>query len=270
MGQMRLLLQSPCSQQPFVLVEGTWDCALYRKLLIGHNVNVGRAYNNGYGGYHYVETIVKEISSSFPKAKVIGIRDSDYTRFEKDYKQHPLIFMTDAHSLEMMLLSSRKVFRSLSAKWISFDAQYSEILPDARHIALFYIYSVMENLKLDFEKNKMRLYHFVDSNGKMKKNWKANLSKKFFNLPECRGYSPAQMNTKIKYIGPDRIDDCTLCRGHDVLNTCYKRIPHGDLTISDIMKVMIDAYSMDDFMQTELCKNLKKWQKEKHVSLFAE
>lgn len=263
-------LESNKSHQPFILVEADWDCKFFRKMLNGNQVNLGKAEEKEKSGYHYVEKIVELVLKKKQHAKVIGIRDRDYTHYERHYQKSQSIFLTDDHSLESMLLHSKNVRDELESRWSGFSAGFIQVLQDARHIAQYYIYSILNDLNVDFNKEKLRLNNFTDSdNGCMKDNWKELLSNKFFAQNACHGKKESDMHRKISITSFSKANDYEICRGHDLLDTSYNTIQHGSLSLDDIMDIMINAYTKSDFALTNLSKELNGWANKMNVELMA-
>ena len=261
-------LNSNLSHQPFVLVEGAWDCKLFRKLLDGKQVNLGIAEERGKGGCHYVEQVVKNVLSLKPKAKVIGIRDKDYTNFDTTYQKPQNIFLTDEHSLETMLLHSQNVWCALERQWPGVSTCLKQVLQDARHISRYYVFSILENLNVDFHESNLHLSSFIDIPNKcMQTDWKERLRTIFFAQDVCKGKDETYLERKLVSANFYNKIDYDVCRGHDLLHTCYSMMSHGSFTIDYVMQVMVQAYSSADFAETNLCKQLDDWAKGVSVSL---
>jgi len=142
-------------------------------------------------------------------------------------------------------------------------------LQDARHIARYYIFSILEDLKIDFHEEKMHLDDFSDCiNCCMKERWKEHLCEMFFARVSCRGKSETDLDRRVKGAGFDNVSDYEVCRGHDLLDTSYNTIRHGSLTPNEIMNIMINAYTPTDFANTNLCKDLNVWAEEVNVTLM--
>lgn len=242
-------------RKAYVLVEGDWDCRLYRKLLTAKPVNVGKAEQDGKGGWHYVEQIVAQVKAEIPKAKVVGIRDRDYTHYDASYHKPDDIYLTDEHSLEMMLLHSEAVRKALTRILSDFDEVYSVVLDGAREMAQYYVYSTLENLAIDFKEKRLHLADFTDKyTGKLQAGWKQNLQDGFF--AEFRDYSVAEMSRKLNYAGFYNADNYEVCRGHDVLDVLYSSSKHGSYEKDDVMNLMVTTYSDADFKKTRLAADL--------------
>lgn len=269
-GTIIHLLESNKSHQPFVLVEADWDYRFYRRMLKGSQVNLGKAEEKEKSGCHYVEKIVQCVRTQKPHAKIIGIRDRDYTRYEPNYTKPQNIYLTDEHSLESMLFHSPNVRNALENKWNGFSAGFIHVLQDARHIAQYYVFSSLETLNVDFNDEKLRLNDFVDSsNSCMQVDWKDQLRSRFFSLAACQGKNEPDMHRKVSGSNFNNANDYEVCRGHDLLDTSYNTIHHGSLIPDDIMDVMVKAYTPEDFANTNLCKELNKWAKSENVKLMA-
>lgn len=262
-------LDSNLSHQPFVLVEADWDCKFFRKMLKGKQVNLGKAEEKEKSGYHYVEDIVQRVRKHKPKAKVIGIRDRDYTRYERNYVKPQNIYLTDEHSLEAMLFHSQNVCNALDGIWEGFSTGFTHVLQDARHIAQYYIFSKLEDLNVDFKSEKMHLSDFSDNTSYcMMDGWKEKLRDKFFAQSVCQGKNEPDLHRRVSVSNFDNTNDYEVCRGHDLLDTCYNTIRHGSLIPDEIMKEMIMAYTSEDFAKTNLSKDLNKWANSVNVELM--
>lgn len=262
-------LESNLSHQPFVLVEADWDCKLFRRMLNGKHTNLGKAEEKGKSGYHYVEKIVQLVRNQKPNAKVIGIHDRDYTHFDPNYIKPDNIFLTDEHSLETMLIHSQNVLDALEQVWTGFSAGLNQVMQDARHIARYYVFSLLENLNIDFKERKMHLSDFSDTaKCRMQDDWKHLLQDRFFAQAACQGKSEPDLERRVAGAAFYNKSKYEVCRGHDLLDTCYNTIHHGSLTPDDIMSVMINAYTSADFVKTNLCQELNQWAKSVDVVLM--
>lgn len=99
------------------MVEAKDDADLYEKFLprdttVFVNASID---TSGIKGYANVEIIVRDVKAEEPRAHIMGIRDTDYTRYENGYAASANIFLTDRRDLEMMLLASDSVKQSLRA-----------------------------------------------------------------------------------------------------------------------------------------------------------
>ncbi len=105
---------------------------------------------NGDKGYHNVESIVSEIQTEFPKAKIFGIRDSDYTRFVSSYSCPKNVFLTDEHGIEMMMLSAPSVKEALMADESKLFNTLQESADAVRPLGYLRIYNEVNDTKCRF------------------------------------------------------------------------------------------------------------------------
>jgi hypothetical protein len=115
-GTIRQSIRHPIGKNYiWVLVEGTTDLSLYRKLLDGENCQVeiihggGDSENSG-SGIKKLRYTMSEFESC---DRVIGIRDADFLHIEQKQETIRNLFLTDAHDAEMMLLACDAVFKNI-------------------------------------------------------------------------------------------------------------------------------------------------------------
>ena len=135
----------------WVIVEAEEDEAVYKKFLHPSSTVVQTSKDEtGRKGYSNLEDIVLNIKGEEPRAHIMGIRDTDYTRYEDGYETPDNIFLTDRRDLEMMMLDAESVKQMLHTWAPAFDAAFAKCVPICRHFGYLRIYNSLNRLFVTF------------------------------------------------------------------------------------------------------------------------
>lgn len=261
-GQIILAVKSPLfKNEAWVLVESSVDQKVYKKMFKG-NVMVLPAVkeDNKSPNCWSVESIVSNILNRGCTQYVVGIRDTDYTRYwhECAYSLPQNIVHTHHRDIEMLMLSASSCLNALNHWNSSFQTKIAECVP--------YI-SFMGYLRVWFDnygdRNICDLKKFkwgrilLDGSQEVADDWKRRLTNRFNEL--CHTNLTADdVELYANERGLDTLSFYDICRGHDFLpclaNRMVKTSEYTERTIRDKMTA---HYSTKDFWGSETGKRLK-------------
>ena len=200
-----------------MVVEAEEDVAVYEKFMQPDSTVVKTSEGEtGRKGYANVEVIVSEIRQEVPVAHIMGIRDTDYTRYEDGYEAPANIFLTDRRDLEMMLLEAESVQQALRAWEPTFDAALAKCIPICRHFGYLRIYNEVTDLSVKFHDHLCPSKYWDYQQQAMKATWEQDSTAKFVEL--SAGGCTAQDVTV--FISTHKLEEENLydiCRVHDLL-----------------------------------------------------
>ncbi len=259
---IRQALMSPAGLRVvWVVVEAEEDVAVYEKFMQPESTVVKPSEGEtGRKGYANVETIVREVKEEEPRAHIMGIRDTDYTRYEDAYEAPANIFLTDRRDLEMMMLDSDSVKQSLRVWAPTFNAALSKCAPICRHFGYLRIYNSLNGLFVTFHDNLKIVKYWDDSIHDLKANWEQESTNKFVSLAQ-KDCSVDAITEFISTLSLDKEDFFNICRGHDVIPFLSKALIRNHIySETNIMIKMIEAYTLNDFKATQLYASIVAWQ----------
>ena len=246
----------------WVVVEAKDDVDLYEKFLLRDKTVLVNASidTSGIKGYASVEIIVRDVKAEEPRAHIIGIRDSDYTRYEDGYDAPENIFLTDRRDLEMMMLEAESVQQALHIWAPAYDQAFFKCIPICRHFGYLRIYNSLNGLFVTFHDNLKTMKYWNDSIHDFKANWKQESTNKFVSLAQkdCSADKFTEFVTSLSLEDEDFLD---ICRGHDLIPVLSKALIRTHIySEANILIKMTEAYSLDDFKATKLYSSIKTWQ----------
>jgi hypothetical protein len=266
-GEIRQARRHPTGKNYlWILVEGISDQKLYSKLIDGPYTKIEIVHGGGKNELR--DALLKLIVET---NRVIGIRDADFLRLDKQQETIKTLFLTDAHDAEMMLLSCDEAFHHVVAEYLPAKRTESNTLRNSLLISLVFFSGIRwlnntEDLGLNFKG--IGLTDFYDAiNLTLKKN-------------ECIQVVEIRSPNKKRTIEVEEIDlkitgnsdYYNLCNGHDILKAFALHITaKGGRGIKDdeISNALRVAYRKEDFAATALFKSLKNWEYDTGYSLFA-
>lgn len=274
--RMALNTQS-ASVRTWIVVEDIDDVNVYEKLVNRNFVTVlpSTDYPAGNKGCKHVEKIVDEVLTVKPSANVIGVRDSDCTRYEKPEHVFPQnIFTTDERDVEMMLLGAASVQDSLR--------NWSEMFPEKLYEAILYtrfmgylrICNDICNLGCNFKKKVKLAAVWEHNTHQFSGNWREVLLQRF--LDNCGNADPLIYITEREHFeafvcgwGLENEPWQNVCQGHDtVWALSVLMINNVIYSEANIMSRMTNDYALDDFKETQLYARISSWAAGKGISVF--
>ena len=266
---IRLALNSPAGLHvSWIVVEGEDDLKVYSKFMQSDTATVRTSErNDGRKGYANVEIIVTEIKTEVPLAHIFGIRDADYSKYEKSVMVPENIFLTDHRDLEMMLLSADSV-RNALMEWIpNYEDALNRCLPVCRYFGYLRICNAVLNLNCNF-RDHLKTTKLWDMNHHvLRDDWKESCTSTFLSLSnsDC---TIMVVNDFINENGLEQEDFHDVCRGHDLLPLLALILIKKEYSAAEIMQKMIQIYNLGDFKQTHLYASIVQWQESEGVEIL--
>lgn len=266
-GEIRQARRHPAGRNYiWVLVEGLSDQKLYAKLIDGQNTKVEIV--NGGGKNEIREALLVLIQET---DNVIGIRDADFLHLEQNQETIDVLFLTDAHDSELMLIASDVAFQQIIAEYLPAQrTTYKQFRLNLLESLIFFSglrwINDTDDLGLNFKGiglakfydvnnvsiDKAKCVHEVSSRSPHKKR-----------LPDI-----AEIDAKVFGVN----DLYNLCNGHDSLKalallfTAKADKGNSDVELSNAFRV---AFRKEDFALTMLFNSLKQWEVSTGYSLFS-
>lgn len=274
---IRAELNTPSgASRVWVVAEDKDDVDVYEKFVHeGVRVLPSTDYPAGEKGCEHVEQIVRNILLINPNAGVIGIRDRDYTRYELPSHVFPdNVFATDERDVEMMLFHSPSVRASLNNWSGQMLSKLDEAISYTRYMGYLRICNYICKLGCNF-KRRVKLQSTWDCDThRFADDWKAQLTQAFLNN--------SNNNNPVRYItDKESLDEFVeereldkepfqnVCQGHDtVWALSVLMIQNTTYSETKIMRRMTESYSLGDFQQTQLHKDILAWTKLKEKRVF--
>ena len=255
-------LMSPAGLRvAWVVVEAEEDEAVYKKFMQRDSTVVKTSEGEtGRKGYANVELIVSEIKKEVPVAHIMGIRDTDYSRYEEGYEAPANIFLTDRRDLEMMLLEAESVKQSLRTWAPAYDEAFSKCIPVCRHFGYLRIYNELVDLSVRFHDNLRPNKYWDFKQQEVVASWEQDSTDKFVELSAggCTDQDVKAFITTHKLENENLYD---ICRGHDLLKLLsLTLVDVQTYSVKAIQNKITEAYSLDDFKTTKLYSSIKIWQ----------
>jgi len=271
MTELRLDISHPKSQgQAFILVEGSSDIRLFRKLFDTDACNVEYLP----GGKGKLEEGIAILSAMYEL--IIGIKDADFHHLQED-KTFDIanIFLTDYHDLEMTMLAQREVVKALLSEYTTLDksehlACRDKVLQKIKTISCFKWLNIREVLEFKFKNVGFQdLVSFADADFDIAQYIQRVLS----NSSNAVLTDMEEITTKINALmGVEEVDLLQLTNGHDALKAfaVYLRKEHscqslGDKSLASSLRI---TSSLSIFKRTDLYQKINEWAIEKGVTVY--
>lgn len=263
---LKMALMSPSGlSKVWVLLEGEADVKVFGAFFSEQTVSVKQALSDtGHGGYKIVEDIVRTVSSEFPAAAILGIRDRDYTPYHNpSYSMPENVFATDRRDLEMMLAEIPSVRAQLALKLPGFEAVENKIVPILRHMGYSRAYASCYHLKGQFDNIFKASKIWSDATHDFHDDWKSYCST---SLQDHLGVPPATLDNFVAERHLESESNYDICRGHDYVAYLSKAmVKTATYSEGFIYEVLYTTYSIEDFAQSKLYASIKSWQQARGV-----
>ena len=265
-ASLKMALMSPAGlSKVWVLLEGEPDVKVFSQFFSEQTISVKQAINDrGRGGYKIVEDIVTSLSSEFPKANILGIRDKDYTPYYVPAYQLPdNVFITDKKDLEMTLADAPSVRACLSRELPEFVAAEDKISPAIRQMGYIRAYAGCNSIKCQFDKIFKAAKIWDESTRSLHDGWKTYCD----NSVETHiGVTSTDIDSFVALRGLDKKSLFDVGRGHDYVAYLSKAMVDIATYSEDFISgIMYNNYSKADFASTQLCASIKSWQQARGV-----
>lgn len=250
----------------WILVEGISDHKLYKKLINGSNTKVEQV--NGGGINELKQALTQLIQKNIC---VIGIRDADFMHLDQQQEDIDVLFLTDVHDAEMLLIACDVVFEHLLNEYLPIKPSNTNNFRDDLLRSLVFISGLrwlnhIDDIGLNFKG--ISVDKFYDAS--LLKLDKHNCMTDVIQRSPKKKREPdiTEIEEKISTI----TDYNNLSNGHDVLKALALHITSKNnkgVNHDDLAEILRIAYRFDDFTKTNLYNNLKQWEQSADVVLFA-
>ena len=253
-SEIRLLLPVQ-KEYTFILVEGVDDLQLFRPLL-SEKVELIKSYGSKNG-------IEKIVGQHFKHNKrIIGIRDRDYAKKPCSKR----MFFCDYCCSEMMIISNIEAFNKIYSNFYTGTMSPADLLL----YCLKYLEYLSRIRKLNEEKNwKIRLDGI-----KANKLYNSNISIMNQNIiSEINRQNPSNQLDAVKILMINKQPSCStlidflkITNGHDFVHIFSKLCNNwGFKYIEHSLRC---AYSLEEFADSQLYKDLQQYEKTHHLSIL--
>jgi len=251
----------------FVLVEGTSDIRLFRKIFDTQKCKV----ENIPGGNPKLEECVLNLSRI--NNLVLGIRDTDFIKLNQQIYSKRNMFLTDYHDIEMTMLNQLSVLNALLYEYTSLPKEQHIELKENLMKTLSMLSSLKwlndkESLGLNFSSGFLDLFSFTKFEINFSEYFKRIISKS----PEAKIKDETEIREKIVTLLKENPDLMQLTNGHDMLNTFAQYFKESMKTKSLTETLLASSFRMcfthEHFSETQLHAELCTWSTEHNTELF--
>ncbi|WP_291563422.1 hypothetical protein [Bacteroides sp.] len=227
----------------------------------------------GKRGCENVENIVSEIGDEKPMCHIFGIRDCDYTKYDSSYHCPKNVFRTDRRDIEMMMMETEPVKKDLDSWDLNFSQKIAECENPVRYLGYLRIYNDVNNIGCRFNKRIRIQLVWNQNTHSIDKNWETIQRDKF--IAGCAALTPPRNVTETDindFISQKQLkaeSQYNICRGHDMIqllqNAMIQTNVYNETTISNRISL---SYSVADFKNTSLCKDIESWAQGENVTVM--
>jgi len=271
LNELRLLLIHPQSRhKAFILVEGDSDIRLFRKLFHDQKTEIKSIP----GGYTNLELGLLELLKDY--TSVIGIRDADFLHIERKKLTIPVLFLTDVHDMEMILIISDETFKSILYEFkpndtIDINKIRNNFLESVKFIGYLRWYNNIHNLELNFKE--FGLGDFVNSENLILDEIKC-INNLLQRSPNKKINDESVLLVEVKSMINSAHDLTQICCGDDVTKVIalyFSKEKHTKGVNSERIESQLrTSYNFQHFKQTKLYASLKKWSTKNKFEIFEE
>lgn len=243
----------------FILVEGDSDIRLFRSLFDQNHCKVKAIP----GGYLKLEQGLSTLHQEFKQ--VIGIRDADFMHLEGKKSQIAVLFLTDTHDIETMMIASDEAFKSVTNEFFNEKFSTSELrerfLESVRFLGFLRWYNYQNNMEFNFKD--LGIGDFLEP-----KTLKLDEIKCIQNIvnrsPNCKCKDIDTILYEVLTLIQPAHELIQVCCGHDVVNSMafffnYHNSGSRGINGDRIQSQFRTAYNINQFGTTDLYKELKVW-----------
>ncbi len=268
LNELNLDIRHPNSRgKVFVILEGESDVKLYRKLFHEDNCKVERIP----GAKIKVEECVQTLIPTY--SLIIGIRDADFTHLNQNPYNKVNVFLTDFHDMEMMLVSTDKLFSSLLFDHTNLTKDQHSVIRNnllsvIEPIGYLKWLNELEELGLNFEPGFNDLLSFAS--------WSINFDS-YISRVLGKSLNPKITDRtvilqKIEVLKSKTPDIYQLCNGHDFFKALlqYINLQHNATKVNseNIASACRMVYNETYYQTTELYQNTKQWADDNNCVIY--
>lgn len=272
MGLIRFDLNNNATKnRPHVIVEGSDDKVFYDKFLSSDVIIYDAVKDDGSrGGWKYVLQIVKDVLLSKRTNAIIGIIDTDDTKYQRPAFIRPMnILLTDCRDMETTVVFTPHVKSFIESLNKDMCLHFNEIIDVAFYLGKLQIASKLIDLGCVFD-NFMKPSLIFDGKRRLNANWKAIIRSLF--KKEVKREKPKKINNNINCsrtniesffnftdsLDKERLSD--VCRGHDIIRLLSYKLQKQEYHPKLLWTKISSIYSENDFRQTCLYKDIKRYE----------
>jgi hypothetical protein len=252
----------------FFLVEGDSDIRLFRKLF---NQNICKVKSIP-GGVSKLEQGLSKLYLELNR--IIGIRDADFMNLEEKTPSISVLFLTDTHDIETLMIKSDEAFISVVHEFYNYEFSVSELrntfLNSISYFGYLRWYNDLNNLELNFKD--VGIGDFFDA-----QNLKLDKLKCIQNIvnrsPNCKCDDVEIILQKVDKLIKSEHDLFQVCNGHDVANAMaiffnFHKSGLKGLTGERIQSSLRLVYNINQFQNTDLFIKINIWALANSYNLF--
>lgn len=281
------ILQKAAFKGSYLIVEGNNDYSLYKKFTNEEYCKVEIAFGN----QNVIDVIEELTKRGFYEA--VGIIDSDFRKLDNETLKTKDVFITDEHDLEMMIFNSEAFETIIShyciqSKVESFrkENENKELREIFLQLALPLGYLKWANKKHNFglvfkpskpDGNPLSISDFIPPNT-LKFTSYENMTQTVINYTVNKSdikVTKEEAINKAKKLIDKSHSLLDVCNGHDIMHiislSLRKKISNmnsNTIKPEQLEKEFIFAFDSRHFEQTNLYKELKKWESKKKKQIL--
>lgn len=263
-NEIKMLMNKKAfKEKTFILLEGKTDIKLFRKLFDTTKVQL-----ESLDGKYNVEKIIKLIAGE-NQGRIIGLSDADFDHLN-NIPAKMSVYLTDTHDTETLIIRSVGI-DSIIAEYSTTDYHegltrklLSESFIVAYEIGLLKLVNCRENYNLSF--NKIDFERFlVVKNLKIEFNQYNFIDEVINNSANVNNQIHNDLTNKIEKLRKDEHCKFMICSGHDISQVISLIMSQKKVCINipissgDIESTLRISYGFNDFIKTQLYKNLQIW-----------
>jgi len=220
---------------------------------------------------------------------IFAIIDADFRHIIEEEFSSKNVFVTDYHDVEMMTIAAKSwdeviSYHTQKTKLAKFQKQYSTPLREyliemSKSIACVRFLNFKNKLGLTFKTMSKGQYIFLDYSKFIDKQKFCIDNEKLLETIENKSQKQnffknnPNLIKELSEICKKEFDLLEFCNGHDVINilslAIKKEVGNKNISGQELEAFFIVAYRFDDFVKTNLFKNLKRWETDnKDFNLF--
>jgi hypothetical protein len=270
---MKMLMNKKSfKEKTFILLEGKTDIKLFRKLFDTTKVQL-----ESLEGKDNVENVVKSIVGE-NKDRIIGLSDADFDHLNNIAPQLS-IYLTDTHDTETLIINGVGI-DSIIAEYATSDFHaglnrklLAESFSVSYEVGLLKLVNCRSKYNLCFKEIDFERFLTI-------KNLNVQFDQeKFIDevIHHNHSVNPShhpELANKIEELRKDELCKFMVCSGHDMSEVVSMIMSQKRLCIdapispSDVESTLRISYGLNDFIKTQLYKNLQDWSVTHNKVLF--
>lgn len=269
LNEIRLHANHPQNKNVvFILVEGDSDIRLFRSLFNQDNCRIKAIP----GGNSKLEEGLSILCQEFEQ--VIGIRDADFMHLEGEKPQITVLFLTDSHDIETMMIASDEAFRSVVNEFYNNTFNVLELrkafFDSVRFLGYLRWYNNLNNMEFNFMG--IGIGDFFDPNF-LKLDEIRCVQNIINRSPNCKCKDVETILNGVGLLIKPEHDLTQVCCGHDVASSMaiffnYHKSGIKGINGDRIQSQFRTAYNSHYFSDTKLFKELNEWAFAKSIRLI--